>query len=47
MDPMGYWLKKQRGEETMANPAAVALAQMALDYLLVPGWFFFRDFILA
>jgi hypothetical protein len=29
MVPIGYWLKKWKGEETMANPAAAALAQMA------------------
>jgi hypothetical protein len=40
MDPIGYWLKQRKAGEAIANPAAVALAQMALDYLSAPGLFF-------
>lgn len=43
-DPIGYWLKQRKAGEAMANPSTTALAQMALDYLSVPG-LFFRDFI--
>jgi len=36
-DPIGYWLRQRKGGEIMADPAAIALAQMALDYLSVPA----------
>jgi hypothetical protein len=39
MDPIGYWLKQRKVAEAMANATAAALAQMALDYLSVPGVF--------
>ena len=44
MDPIGYWLKQQKAGEAMANPSTTVLAQMALDYLSVPG-LVFHDFI--
>jgi len=40
MDPIGYWLRQRKAGEAIANPNAIALAQMALDYLSVPGLFF-------
>ena len=43
-DPIGYWLKQRKAGEAMANQSTTTLAQMALDYLSVPG-LFFRDFI--
>jgi hypothetical protein len=43
-DPIGYWLKQRKAGEAMDNPSKMALAQMALDYLSVPGMFF-RNFV--
>jgi hypothetical protein len=40
MDPIGYWLKQRKAGEATADPTAIALAQMALDYLSAPGLFF-------
>jgi len=40
MDPIGYWLRQRKAGEAIANPNAITLAQMALDYLSVPGLFF-------
>lgn len=40
MDPIGYWLKQRKAGEAIGNVPTVALAQMALDYLSVPGLFF-------
>jgi hypothetical protein len=39
-DPIGFWLKQQKAGEAMGDPSNMALAQMALDYLSVPGSFF-------
>jgi hypothetical protein len=39
-DPIGYWLKQRKAGEAMDNPSKIVLAQMALDYLSVPGLFF-------
>jgi hypothetical protein len=39
-DPISYWLKQWKAGEAMDNPSKIALAQMALDYLSVPGLFF-------
>ncbi|KAH9017263.1 hypothetical protein EDB84DRAFT_1276612 [Lactarius hengduanensis] len=39
MDPIGYWLKQWKAGEAIANVNTVAFAQMALDYLSVPGLF--------
>jgi hypothetical protein len=43
-DLIGYWLKQRKAGEAMDNPSKMALAQMALDYLSVPGMFF-RNFV--
>ena len=40
MDPLGYWLKQQKAGEAMGDASNTVLAQMALDYLSVPGLFF-------
>jgi hypothetical protein len=47
MDPIGYWLKQRKAGEAVANPSATALAQMALDYLSVPGLSFQCKFVRA
>jgi hypothetical protein len=39
-DPISYWLKQWKAGEAMDNPSKITLAQMALDYLSVPGLFF-------
>ena len=44
MDPIGYWLKQWKAGEAMANSLTTTLAQMALDYLSVPG-LVFHNFI--
>ena len=47
MDPLGYWLKQQKAGEAMGDASNTALAQMALDYLSVPGSFFGFSFTQA
>lgn len=44
MDPIGYWLKQRKAGEATGNSSNTALAQMALDYLSVPGSFFVISF---
>ena len=40
MDPLGYWLKQWKAGEATGDASNMALTQMALDYLSVPGLFF-------
>lgn len=43
-DLTDYWLNQWKAGEAMVNPSKTALAQMALDYLLVPGCSFIFSF---
>ena len=46
-DPLGYWLKQWKAGEATGDASNTALAQMALDYLSVPGSFFGFSFTQA
>ena len=46
-DPLGYWLKQRKAGEATGDASNTALAQMALDYLSVPGSFFGFSFTQA
>jgi hypothetical protein len=45
LDPIRFWLKQRKAGEAMGNLSATVLAQMALDYISVPGLYFEMSFI--